>query len=198
MFLKKLLVVDLETTGLDPTSDSIVQIAACVLTRKTLREEAFFSTLVAPASSMDPAAQRVHGLSENDLRDAPPLSWGIDKLEQLVDPQDVVLCGHNVSFDASFLRAAYDRLGRQYPYDYHTVDLWSLAFFIFSADGLKPRDYRLDTLAAIYGIRRDRHHDALQDVRVTAALLRHLYRTTVESGIKLSGQTSLFPKEEGR
>ena len=145
---------------------------------------------------MDPAAQRVHGLSEDDFRGAPPLSWGIDKLEQLADPQDVVLCGHNISFDTSFLKAAYKRVDRPYPYDYHTVDLWSVAFFVFSADGLKPKDYRLDTLAGLYGAKRDRHHDALQDVRLTAAILRYLYRTACESEIKLSGQHTL-PLGEG-
>ena len=196
MFLKKLLIVDLETTGLDPKRDSIVQAAACVLSRKALLEEAFFSTLVAPASPMDPSAQKVHGLTNDDLRNAPSLTSAIDQLEGLVDPRHVVLCGHNVSFDASFLRAAYDRLGRPYPYDYHMVDLWSVAFFIFSTDGIKPPDYRLDTLAGLYGIRRDKRHDALQDVRVTATILRYLYQRAVESGIKLSGQRNLFPKEK--
>lgn len=196
VFLKKLLVVDLETTGLDPDEDSIVQIAACVLSRKALNEEAAFSTLVAPESPMDPSAQRVHGLTPGDLRGAPPLDWGIAQLEALADPGEVILCGHNVSFDTSFLKAAYKRVDRPYPYDYHTVDLWSVAFFIFSANGLKPKDYRLDTLAGLFGVKRNRHHDALQDVRVTAAILRHLYQTAVESGIKLSGQQSLFSQEE--
>ena len=195
MFNKKLLVLDLETTGLDPRADSIIQIGAHVLTRKVLNREATMSTLVAPESAMDPAAQKIHGLSMDDLRDAPPLAEAIRKLEELAEPEDVVLCGHNIGFDVSFLRAAYDRLGRPYPYDYHTVDVWSVAFFLFSANGLKAPDYRLDTLAALYGIERSRKHDALEDVQITTAILRHLYRSALESSLKLSGQEQLFAEE---
>ena len=145
---------------------------------------------------MDPAAQKIHGLSDDDLRESPPLLWAIEQLEGLANPGDVALCGHNVSFDVAFLRGAYKRLERQYPYDYHTMDVSSVAAFAFAADGFRPQDYTLDTIASLYNIHRNRRHDALQDVHITAAILRYLYRAAVESGITFYRQPTLFPKED--
>lgn len=196
MFKKKLLVVDLETTGLDPNSDSIIQIGACLLSRKVLREEQCMTTLVQPTSPISRESQAIHGLTPEDLDNAPTLANAIRKLEDLAPPSKVFLCGHNISFDTAFLKAAYRQLDREYPYDYHTVDLWSVANFVFSANGLNPPNYRLDTLAGLYNIGRDRHHDALQDVQITAKVFKHLYQSAREAGVDLSGQHKLPLKDE--
>lgn len=177
---KRLLVVDVETTGLDPSADCLVQIASCMLSRKDLREEAHFVTYVRPDSPISAEAQAVHGLTETDLASAPSLDRAVRAFAEYAH-SDAILCGHNVSFDVAFLRNAYRRVGLQYPFDYHTVDLWSIAFFILAAQRTSLPSYDLNALCSHYGIKRGSRHDALEDVRASADILRHLFADIKET-----------------
>lgn len=188
---KRLLLIDVETTGLDPQRDSIVQIASCVLEKDDLHEERHFESLVRPDTTMTESARDVHGLSDAQLESAPQLAEVIERFSRYA-PTDAILCGHNVGFDASFLRSAYQRLNREYPFDYHTVDIWSLAFFILGAEGLSTGPFNLNQLCALYGIPRGRHHSALEDVRASAMVLRYLSAGLPKKDLASSGQLKLF------
>ena len=192
MLAKRLLVLDVETTGLDPSTDSLVQIASCVLSRKELREKGSFCSYVKPDSPISAEARSVHGLSEADLTSAPPLHRVIREFAEYA-PAEAILCGHNVSFDVAFLQAAYRRVGLPYPFDYHTVDLWSIAFFILGAQRIALPSYDLTALCGLYGIKRGSKHDALQDVRVTAKILTHLFAAARAKNLNVLGQFDLFP-----
>jgi DNA polymerase III epsilon subunit family exonuclease len=174
MLAKRLLVLDVETTGLDPSTDSIIQIASCVLSRKDLREERSFCTYVKPTVPISSDATAVHGLRDNDLLGAPSLSEAMQSFIEYA-PKDSIICGHNVAFDVSFLRMSYQRAGLEYEFDYHTLDLWSIAFFILGVQRISLPTYNLTALCSLYGINRGARHDALKDVRATAAVLRRLF-----------------------
>lgn len=107
-------------------------------------------------------------------------------------PQDAILCGHNVAFDVGFLRKSYGLVGIPYEFDYHTVDLWSIAFFMLGAQRIDLQTYNLTRLSSLYGIRRGARHDALEDVRATAAVLRHLFAAVKEEPLSVLGQRKLF------
>lgn len=191
MLAKRLLLIDLETTGLDPQRDSVVQIASCLLAKEDLREERWFESLVRPETTMVEDAREIHGLSDNELAAAPSLAEAIDRFARYA-PSDAIVCGHNVGFDVSFLKQAYSRLGRDYPFDYHTVDIWSLAFFVLGAEGVPSGSFTLNKLCALYGIPRGREHDALEDVRASATVLRQLFAGVQGKGLEGSGQLKLF------
>ena len=190
MLARRLLVIDVETTGLEPSTDSVIQIASCVLSRKELHEEKWFSTYVRPDSPISPGARAIHGLTESDLVDAPPLSEAIRSFAEYA-PQDSIICGHNVAFDVAFLRQSYRRVGLSYDFDYHTMDLWSIAFFILGAQSVNLPTYDLTALCRLYDIKRSTKHDAFEDVRATAAVLRHLFATIKEEHLNVR-QRSLF------
>ena len=174
MLPKRLLVIDVETTGLEPGTDCVIQLASCVLGRKDLREEKFFSSYVRPQTHIQAYAEAIHGLSIEDLKDAPDISSVIRSFADYA-PLDVIICGHNVAFDVAFLKAAYATVGFTYPFDYHTLDLWSIAFFVLAAQRVSLPEYNLTSLCELYGIKRSVKHDALEDVRLTAQVLRCLF-----------------------
>jgi DNA polymerase-3 subunit epsilon len=191
---KRLLVIDLETTGLDPAVDSPVQLASCLLSRQELREEAHFCSYVRPESEMSVGAARIHGLSATTLARAPSLA---DVVADFADyaPTDAIVCGHNVGFDVAFLKMAYKRVGRPYPFDYHTLDLWSVAFFVLGAQGVSLPAYDLNSLCSLYSLKRGTKHDALEDVRATASVLRHLFATVKSETLNVTGQFDLFSRQ---
>jgi len=191
---KELLVIDVETTGLSDLDDRIVEIAAVHLAGPNLEERSWFRTLVRADCRISSRATAVHGLTDEDLRAAPPEREAIDALTRFAPGRGIVT-GHNVGFDVAFLRAAYGRTEVMYPFDYHTLDVWSLAFFILGSEGVRLPKYNLDDLCGLYGIRRPSVHNALDDVRATAEVLRYLSAAVRGADISALGQFNLFESE---
>ena len=171
---KPILVVDVETTGLDPTKDTVVQIAACKLNGDTRLGDPAFVTYVRPESRISTTAEAVHGLKLTDLRTAPSITEAIRAFNEYAPP-DAVLCGHNIAFDAAFLKAAYTSAGIKYPFDYHLLDVWSVSFFLLETQRIKLSPHNLSALCDLYGIPRGHKHDALEDVRATAFILCRMF-----------------------
>lgn len=191
MLAKSLLLIDVETTGLNPREDCIVQISAGVLSRRDLTLEREFTSLVRPTAPMSARARAVHGLSDEVLATAPGLDQVLEQFHAFA-PANVILAGHNVGFDVGFLRAAYASLGKSFEFDYHLLDVWSIAFFVLGAQGVNLEAFNLNSLCSLFGVRRDMNHDAAQDMRATAAILRHLFHAAQGAEIEVLGQFSLF------
>ncbi len=100
-------VFDLETTGLSPSRDRIVEIGAVrVEVDGTLRR---FETLVNPAVPIPPAVTQVHGITNEMVKDAPKFS---DAAYQFLDfIRGSKLVAHNARFDLGFLQESLARTG---------------------------------------------------------------------------------------
>jgi DNA polymerase-3 subunit epsilon len=102
--------LDLETTGINIASDRIVEIS--LLKIFTGSKEQWFTTLVNPGIPIPPASTAVHGISDNDVADAPTFRDIAGKLEDFLEGCD--LAGYNaIKFDIpllaeEFLRAESD------------------------------------------------------------------------------------------
>lgn len=151
---------DLETTGLFPETDRIVEVGA-VRFDASGAELARFEALVRPGRMMAPAAQAIHGIRDADLADADGPEVVLPRfLQFLGDPDVTSLLAHNAAFDAGFLGRELSRLGIDLP-RHQTVDTLALA-----RDRLPAApDHRLDTLARLLGLDPDGPHRALADSR---------------------------------
>ena len=171
---RPILVVDVETTGLDPAKDTVVQIAACKLNGGVRLDDHPFVTYVRPETRISDTAEAVHGLKLTDLRTAPAIAEAIRAFDEYA-PSDAILCGHNIAFDAAFLKAAYTSAGIRFPFDYHLLDVWSVSFFLLETQRIKLNPHNLTALCDLYGIPRGHKHDALEDVRATALILSRMF-----------------------
>lgn len=96
-----LVMVDIETTGLDVAHDQICEIAALKVEDSKITSS--YSTLCAIEGAMPAAAGRVNGITDEMLADAPSIGEAIKGLSALTGPS-TVLCGHNIkSFDLPFV-----------------------------------------------------------------------------------------------
>jgi Exonuclease len=73
-------VIDIETTGIDPASDAIIEIASVDMVRGGGITNAM-GTLVRPGKPIPPGASAIHHIIDDDLKDAPPLSEVIDRFK---------------------------------------------------------------------------------------------------------------------
>jgi len=171
-------VFDLETTGLSPDRDAIVEIGAMRVRNGAVQAQEVFQTLVKPQDAAGQTmsipwyTQKVHGISDRMVMDAPTLPEVLPAFLEFVGSAPVV--AHNVAFDSGFVRAGAARHGLLWrpTRELCTVQLSRRAF---------PREkgHKLDAVAARLGLTFEEggRHRSLGDVRVTAeAFLRLMER----------------------
>ncbi len=163
---------DLETTGLSPKLDRIVEIGAIRFDGDG-RELGLFQSLVNPGRPSSPGARAVHGIDDASLSVAETAERVIPRfLEFLGTPERTTLLAHNAAFDAGFLGSELTRLGRAWP-EFKVVDTLHLARKV------RPdlRSHRLEIMAGLYGISKQGMHRALGDSRRVMELFLALNRT---------------------
>lgn len=160
--------IDLETTGLDPSSDQIVEIGLVKFSADgTIIDE--FATLVNSPGS-DAEARAIHGIDDDDLVGAPSITEVLD--EALVFIAGTVLVAHNCDFEQRFLTAAARRANLALP---NIVTLCTLETSRRQLEG------RAFSLTAMYktatGGWSDQKHTALGDARAVREVLLWLLRS---------------------
>jgi DNA polymerase III epsilon subunit-like protein len=165
--------IDLETTGLDPRRDAVVALAAIPFVDGEPRDG--YVTLVNPRRPIPPASTQIHGITDDDVRDAPPIDAVLPVLEAVLGGQ--LLVGHAVEFDLAILARDARESGRG-----ASRPLSRPAFLDTQAlaASLLPRgaDVGLDAVAAHVGVvvhgRHTAQGDAIAAGRVLLALLPRL------------------------
>jgi DNA polymerase III subunit epsilon len=102
-------VVDLETTGLDPSTDEIISFATVTVAGGRVRVDDARYELVRPRRMPDGETIRIHGLREADLADAPTLSDRLDGLLEALTGTAIV--AHVAAVERGFLGAALRKRG---------------------------------------------------------------------------------------
>ncbi|MDX1484079.1 MAG: DNA polymerase III subunit epsilon [Alphaproteobacteria bacterium] len=157
------IVLDTETTGLDPGAGHRVVEIACIELLNRVPSGRHFQTYVNPERDMPEEAFRVHGLSADFLSAHPRFADVVDDfLEFLGDGQLVI---HNADFDLGFLNAELALIGRSSLDAFTVVDTVSLARRKFPG---APAS--LDALCRRFGIDNSQRdlHGALLDAQLLA------------------------------
>ena len=183
MFNKDLLVLDIECTGLDFTKHEIIQIAAILLDKKTLKEKKRFETYIKPKNwkARDPEAMAVNNIKWDSLKDAPNMKTVIKEFQEFFGT-NLIIAPYGTILDTLMLRVAYKNNKLKYPFDYHVYDIWPLVYtYMAKKNLLKNRKrfsgFRLDDAAKHFKIKvGDGRHTALVDCEVEAEVLRHILK----------------------
>ena len=156
-----LLAFDLETTGLNPASDEIIEIGAVRFRDGEAVDT--FESLVKPSIPIPEDITHLTGIHQEDVADAPGIDALTPRIKQFFGDAPVI--AHNAGFDLSFMRR-HDLLRKNPAID--TLDLATMT--LPSA----PR-YGLGALAAQQGIVLDNAHRALADAMATGQLYWQLW-----------------------
>ena len=174
-------VVDFETTGLNPETDRIVQLAAIIMNGEGDIIDSF-DTIVKPESPSEyqHGAEHIHGISTEQVANGMPLRKALEQLWSISSGN--VFTAHNAAFDLGFLHAESERVGIEGRIEFH-IDTLELSRRTTGAD--TTRRHNLFALCEHYGIERDQVHDAKSDATATAQLLMHLVK---ELGVETPDQ----------
>jgi DNA polymerase III subunit epsilon len=157
------IVLDTETTGLDPFQGHRLVEIGCVELVNGIPSGQYFHSYVNPERDVPAEAAAVHGLTADFLKDKPLFAEIADELVTFIG--DAPLVAHNALFDLGFLNAELERAGRMLMPRERLVDTLLLARRKHPAG---PN--RLDDLCARYGIDNSRRtkHGALLDAEILA------------------------------
>ena len=102
-------VIDIETTGLDPQTARVVELASVRLIGGRLDETEAFCRLINPGGPIPAAATDIHGIDDAAVAIAPTFAavW----LEFSRTLNDAILIGHTVGFDLAVLKRECERAG---------------------------------------------------------------------------------------
>lgn len=158
--------VDLETTGLNPDRDAILEIGAVKFRAERVLDT--YSSLINPGRQIPYQIVALTGITQQEADAAPALFSQLPKLARFVG--DLPVVGHNVAFDLGFLQR-HDALRGNAAFD-----TWELArVLVPHADR-----YSLGMLADELDIALPATHRALDDARVTHALFCALLRRAMD------------------
>lgn len=152
--------LDLETTGLNPDKDAIIEIGAVKYRDGAPVEE--YSTLINPGRPIPYEITLITGITDRDVSAAPSFDRVVGPLMRFVGQNPVV--GHNIGFDLGFMRAQgllNENVG---------LDTWELATILLPA----LPGYSLSALTARFGIASPSSHRALDDAQATGRLFELL------------------------
>lgn len=179
--LERCAVVDLETTGLEPATDRVIEIAVLTVEHGSIVGR--FHCLLNPERSIPAESSNINGLRDDDVANSPTFAEVAQDL--LPHVLNRTLVGHNVKFDVGFLAAEYARLGhadaaRALQEQCLPQALCTAA----TARELIPREavgrYTLANLAAHCGLPSSPAHRAQQDAATTFDLTHRLYTIAQE------------------
>ena len=149
------IVFDLETTGINPDWDAIIEISAVKVCGGKCAAE--YSTLVNPGRHIPARATAVNGITDDMVKDAPDIKTAIAGFMEFIG--NGVLVGHNIhTFDMNFAYdAALQALGKELGNDY--IDT------LYMARSCLPglAHYKLTDVSEYFQINTEGAHRALKD-----------------------------------
>ncbi|MEN3275717.1 MAG: polymerase subunit epsilon [Massilia sp.] len=184
------IVLDTETTGLNPrTGDRVIEIGCVELVNRTLTGNNFHR-YINPERDSDEAALAVHGLTTEFLSDKPKFHEIVDELKEYIRGAEVII--HNAPFDLGFLNHEFTRLGLP-PFVEHCSGVIDT---LVNAKEMHPgKRNSLDALCDRYGV--SNAHRKLHGALLDSELLADVYLAMTRGQNSLSMDVEIETSNDG-
>lgn len=167
LFPKGVVAVDLETTGLSPLVDKIIEIAAVKISADG--SVSTFHELINPLIEIPPFTIQFHGLTNEEVKEAPTIKKPLKEFWNFAERLPVV--AHNSSFDLGYLiKSSHDFQIEFPPLD--VFDSCRFARAVYKPTENAPKNYKLSTLSEFVGFNLN-HHVAMEDTMACLKITAH-------------------------
>lgn len=168
---KSFVVFDIETTGLSPHNDEIIEIGAIRVDDINASGHTTYQELIKPSCRISSRISKITGITNDMLENCNSIDHHIEEFKEFIG--DLPLVAHNASFDCGFMSHVFNKHGLEF--NNHVIDTLQL-----SRKALPQLDnHKLTTIKEHLRIQSDRDHRALDDaiatLRVYAFAIDELY-----------------------
>ncbi len=175
-------IIDIETTGLDPNWNEIIELAAIKYENHIPVAE--FSSLVKPDCLIDDFIQNLTGITNKMLEDEQSIDVVLPKFLSFIGDSAVI--GHNVNFDINFIYDSSIEFSER-PFQNDFLDTMRLSRRLFP----QLENHKLKTLVKSFDVSNSVAHRALKDCQLTHSCLVHMLNHMNENNIET---TNFFRK----
>ena len=155
--------LDVETTGLSPRTSRVCEVA--LIGFQGGCRVGHFSSLVNPGLAIPPETTKIHGITDEMVRNSPAFPALAPRLLGLLEGS--VIVAHNAEFDLSFMEMEFARAGLKLP-ELPVIDTLHIARHLGGFS-----NHRLGTIAKELSISAENWHRALSDVEMTRKIFEH-------------------------
>lgn len=164
-------VFDIETTGLDPEIDEIIEIGA-VKIKDGIKIDTF-NSLIKPEYEIDEFITELTGITNEMVENAPSINEVLPKFMDFIN--DYIIIGHNVNFDINFIYDNLEELNIS-PITNDFVDTLRISRRLIP----ELKHHKLSDLANYFNIDTNGSHRSLKDVEITFEVLNNLNKMIIE------------------
>lgn len=169
--MPELVAIDIETTGLDPKKDAVLEIGAVRF--KGRRIEGKWTSLINPGRPIPPFITQLTGITNEMVAHAPALPDITHQLAEFIGHLPVI--GHNITFDLNFLRRFRLLINNEY------LDTYEMASVLLP----RASRYNLGALAQSLTVALPATHRALDDALVTHGIYLRLHEMALDLPIEI-------------
>jgi len=183
----RFVVLDSETTGLDPRKDRLISIGALAVVGGELRLDDCFEALLLVAYNT--AAVTVHGITRDEARRGVGEAEALERFLGFLG--NGVIVGHHIGHDVETLNAGYERhFG--FRLRNRSLDTMELALHVGRdggfGEGERLKGFSLDALCTLFGVIPHDRHTAAGDAFMTALVFQRLLRLATRVGRTTLGE----------
>ncbi|NBK90650.1 3'-5' exonuclease [bacterium 1XD21-13] len=176
--------LDLETTGLNPSRDRILEIGAVRVVDGQIEET--YETLVNPGRKLDKRIEELTGITDEMAAGGMDTRTAVTGLVEFCG--ELPLLGHNILFDYSFLKQ--NTMNLSLPFEKEGIDTLKIARVLFP----KMEHRSLQSLCCYYQIRQEKAHRAVSDALSAMELYRRMREQFAEAPEELFASKPLIYK----
>lgn len=165
IYIPDFIAIDLETTGLDPKKDRVIEIGAVKFIKGEPVKE--FVSFVNPKRPIPAQISDLTGITDKDVVEAPVFSDIADSLLEFISY--LYICGHQVEFDYNFLNAELKRAGKENLKNLQLDTAILSRLLLLNLPG-----YSLANLCKHLSIPQEKEHRALDDAKACGEVARIL------------------------
>src|SRR5574344_3333 len=164
MKIENYTVIDIETTGLSPNNDDIIELSGLKVRNNCIVKE--FSTLVKSKKSINYFISNLTGITNKMIENAPSIVNVLPQFKNFIS--DDIILGHNVSFDIRFIKNKLN------TYCSDCLKNQSLDTMKIAKSTVKLTSYKLTSLADYFNIDTKNNHRGLKDCYITYEVYKNL------------------------
>lgn len=172
-FPNEYVVVDIETTGLSPEYDEIIEISAIKIKDNSIIDR--FTSFVKPKYEISEFIEKLTGITNKMLKTAPSLKCVIPKFKDFIS--NSILLGYNVNFDINFL---YDALVKESGIELSNnyIDVLRIARIVLKDTNLP--NYKLKNIALHFNLDINNMHRGEKDCELTFEVFKNIQHKIIE------------------